>query len=128
MQPLALALLPSTFAICQLNSDAPIPAWANSKPFCSITRTANELSIVCLQSNVPDGIQSENNFRCLQIVGKFDFSEIGILASLAATLANASVSILTISTFDTDYLLVKQNDLNKAVESLRQAGYRISDI
>jgi len=122
---LTLTLLPESFAICRLDPDAPIPEWAYSQPFCSITRTADELSIVCKESNSPSGIKCEKDFSCLKIEGKLDFSEIGILASLTTTLANASVSIFAISTYDTDYLLVKQRDLKNAMQVLQQAGHQI---
>ncbi len=122
---LTLALLPDTFAICLLDRDAPVPAWANQGAFYSITRTPDELSIVCAQSNIPDGVNCEKEFRCLQIEGKLDFSEIGIVASLATTLAQARISIFVISTYDTDYILVQNNNLENAIRVLTQEGHSV---
>jgi len=121
---LNLSLLPESLAICRLDRDAPIPDWAYSESFYSLTRTTDELSIVCVQSNVPSGTKCEKGFRCLKIEDKLDFSEIGILASLTTTLANARISILAISTFDTDYILFKEHNLKKAIEVLREAGHQ----
>ena len=125
MDKLALTLLPDTFAICRLARDARLPEWACSQSFYSITRTTDELSIVCTQSKVPDEIKCEKDFRCLKIKGKLEFSEIGILASLAATLAKANISIFAISTYDTDYLLINNEDLKNAIRVLIQAGHSV---
>jgi hypothetical protein len=103
IRPLKLVLLPDTFAICRLDSNAAIPAWIFAGSFLSITRTLDELSVVCLQSLVPKGFQCEGGWRCLRVAGKMDFSEVGILASLVTPLADAGISISAISTFDTDY-------------------------
>jgi hypothetical protein len=123
--PLTLSLLADTFAICRLGSSAPIPSWVTNGDFFSITRTPDELSIVCRQSDVPSEIQSERDWRYLQVNGPLDFSLTGILASLATPLANAGISIFAISTFDTDYLLVKEIHRDKAIDVLRQAGHLV---
>src|SRR5262245_30133452 len=119
-----LIVLGDLFAICRLANDAPVPPWA-SRGFTSITRTADELSIVCPQSHVPDGVQSERDWRCLQIAGKLAFSMVGILASLLTPLAEAGISVFFVSTFSTDYVLVKQTDLEKALSALDAAGHAI---
>jgi len=119
-----LIVLGDLFAICRLANDAPVPPWA-SRGFTSITRTADELSIVCPQSHVPDGVQSERDWRCLQIAGKLAFSMVGILASLLTPLAEAGISVFVVSTFATDYVLVKQTDLEKALSALDAAGHAI---
>src|SRR5690349_19722509 len=104
MQPtLTLSILPDTFAVCRLKRDAAIPAWAASGDFFSITRTADELSIVCLQSNVPDGVQCESDWRCFKIEGPLDFALTGILVSVATPLAHVGISVFAIATYDTDY-------------------------
>jgi hypothetical protein len=121
----AILVLPDSFAICRLNSDSPVPTWATAGPFLSITRTADELSIVCPEAAVPEGTRCERDFRCLRIAGTLDFSEVGVLASLVTPLAEAGVSVFAISTFDTDYLLVKDRDLQKAVAVLQRAGHCI---
>ena len=118
-----LVVLPDPFSICRLAHDAPIPAWATSGSFYSITRTRDELSIVCPEEVVPNGTHCEPGWRGLRVAGTLDLSALGILAALASPLAQAGVSIFTISTFNTDYLLVKSKDLAKALEVLRQKGH-----
>ncbi|MBI5033843.1 MAG: ACT domain-containing protein [Chloroflexi bacterium] len=125
---LSLSILPDTFAVCRLAPDAPIPSWVTNGDFVSITRTDDELSIVCRQSDVPNGIHCERDWRCLQVDGLLDFALTGILASLATPLAQAGISIFAISTFDTDYLLVKENNLEKAIAVLQNVGHRISNL
>ncbi len=123
---LSLTVFKGTFAVCRLQKDSPIPGWANRGIFSSITRTPEELSIVCEQVNVPEGVQVERDWKCLQIAGPLLFSLVGILSTLLATLADAGISIFAISTFDTDYLLVKEKDLEAAVYTISQAGHAVS--
>jgi hypothetical protein len=122
---LTLLLLDGTFAVCKLGGDASLPPWATAGNFFSITRTADELSVVCCQDAVPDGIQCERGWRCLRVVGTIPFSVVGVLASLTAPLAKAGISVFALSTFDTDYLLVKENDLAVALAVLRRQGHTI---
>lgn len=122
---LTLAILPETFAICRFGLGDPVPDWAFWGDFFSLTRTPDELSIVCNQADVPDGAQGERDWRCLRVEGTLDFALTGILASLAAPLADAKISIFAISTFDTDYLLVKENHLQNALRVLTAAGHHI---
>lgn len=121
---LALSLLAETFAICRLEPEVEIPAWALAGDFFSVTRTKEELSLVCLQKLVPQGIRCEKGFRCVKVGGPLDFSLPGILSSLTVPLAQAEISVLAISTFDTDYLLVREAHLERAVQRLLQAGHR----
>jgi hypothetical protein len=125
MKTLALAVLPDTLAICRLAPAAPIPAWVRGD-FVSITRTRDELAIVCAQTCAPDGIPCERDWRALRVVGQLEFALTGILASLAAPLADAGISIFAVSTFDTDYVLVKARDLAKAADALQKAGHTIA--
>jgi hypothetical protein len=120
MQQLTLLVLDGTFAICKLGSDAPVPPWATAGQFLSITRTADELSIVCRQDSVPEGIPCERGWRCLRVAGTIPFSVVGLLASVVLPLAEAGISVFAISTFDTDYLLVKEKDLAASREALRR--------
>jgi hypothetical protein len=120
---LLLSLLPGTFAVCRFYPDAPLPAWVTAGPFVSTTRTADELSVVCLQDVVPPGVRCERDWCCLRVAGPLDFALIGVLVSLAAPLAEAGVSVFAVSTFDTDYLLVRGPELPRAVEALRSAGH-----
>jgi hypothetical protein len=123
---LTLSLLPDVLAICRLSPDAPIPAWADHGPFVSVSRSRDELSIVCPQVNVPAEVRAERDWRCLKVEGPFALDgTIGVLAALAAPLAEARVSIFAVSTFDTDYLLVQEKDLTRAVEALEGAGHRV---
>jgi hypothetical protein len=126
IQPRKLTLLPDTFAICRLDANAAIPSWAaTGGTFFSITRTAEELSIVCQQSLVADGVQSERDWRCLQLAGPIPFSTVGVLASLVQPLADAGISVFAVSTFDTDYLLVKAVDLERTIKALEQKGHSL---
>jgi hypothetical protein len=126
MTILTLVLLADQLAICRLDARAPIPEWARGD-FVAITRTRDELSIVCAQANVPDGIACERAWRALRVAGQLDFALTGILASLSAPLAAAGISIFAISTFDTDYILVQARDLEKARRVLREAGHTIEE-
>jgi len=126
-RPLRLEVLSWVFAVCRLGADAALPDWALASAFLSITRTSDELSVVCPQEAVPPEVRCEKGWRCLRVEGPLDFSEIGILASLTAVLAAADVSLFAISTFDTDYLLVKDVDLERGVAALREAGHRVAD-
>jgi hypothetical protein len=121
---LVLLVLDEHFAVSRLASDTPIPAWVGG-PFSSVTRTAEELSIVCRQDVVPEEVQCERGWRYLRVEGTLPFSAVGVLAALAAPLAEAGVSVFAISTFDTDHLLVKEKDLREAVEALRRQGHTV---
>jgi hypothetical protein len=124
--PLTLFLLPETFAVCRLAADAELPAWAAAGGFCAVTRTADELSIVCAQEQVPTGVTCQAGWRCLQVAGPLDFALTGVLASLAQPLAAAGISIFAISTFDTDYLLIQDGALDAARTALRAAGHTLA--
>ncbi len=123
---LTLLLLPDTFAICRLAANAPLPDWALAGPFYAVTRTGEELSLVCRQDQVPAGVTCQPGWRCLQVAGPLDFSLTGVLASLAQPLAAAGVPIFAISTFDTDYLLTPETSLDAAVAALRSAGHALA--
>lgn len=120
---LTLVPLSRLFAICRLDADAPVPSWASSMELVSITRTGDELSIVCPQDLVPEGVQCNRGWRCFRVAGTIEFSATGILACLAAPLADANISVFAVSTFDTDYLLVKEDRCDAAVSALRRAGH-----
>ena len=124
---LKLFLLQDRLAICRLMAGETIPAWASSGGgFCSVTRTAGELSIVCAENAVPPGVPCERAWRIFEIEGPFDFAATGVLVSAARPLAEAGVTIFAISTFDTDYVLVKQEHAGNAVRALESAGHRVT--
>lgn len=126
-QPLRLVLLDDTFAIVRFPPAAAVPAWASaSSDFVTITRTLDELSIVAADRLVPETVNGERDFRALKVVGPLAFGEVGILASIASALAAEGVSIFVVSTYDTDYVLLKSVRLNMAAVALRQAGYIVS--
>lgn len=122
---LTLSILPETLVICQMDKDARIPDWLLASTFYSITKTAEELSVVCPQTNVPEGIKKDEGWRCLKVEGPLDFSAAGILASLTMPLAKEGISVFAVSTYNTDYLLVKEQHLGKAVQILAQNGHQI---
>jgi|SRR5580704_5518339 hypothetical protein len=120
-----LTLLSERFAISRLAADAPIPNWATQGSFFSVTRTGDELSVVCEISLVPVELRSQADWRIFKVHGPFVLSEIGVLSALAAPLAKARISLFAVSTFDTDYLLVAAATLSAATTALEQAGHTI---
>lgn len=124
-QGLTLALLSDSFAVCRLRADENIPNWALSSSFCSLTRTPDELSVVCSQELVPEEVQAVRGWRSLKVEGKLDLTLVGILSSLTSSLAHVGIVVFVISTYDTDYVFVKEGDLDRAVTALRNAGHDV---
>jgi uncharacterized protein len=122
---MTLALLRSEFGVARLGPSDPIPAWATQGSLFSITRTEDELSVVCDAAAIPADVGAERGWRCLRVVGRLDFALTGVLASLATPLAAAGVSLFAVSTFDTDYILVRTHALDTAIASLRRAGHDV---
>jgi uncharacterized protein len=120
-----LRKIPDTFAICKLQHGDSIPPWAIDGNIWSVTKTPSELSIVCPQVNLPHGLRAERNWRALQVVGPLPFEMVGILASLVGTLADAQISVFALSTFETDFILVRAESLEAACKALLQAGHTI---
>jgi putative acetyltransferase len=114
-----------SFAVCKLATGSPIPPWATTGDLFSVTRTPDELSIVCRQEVVTEGVACERGWRCLRVAGAMPLSLVGVLASLTTPVAKAGVGVFAISTFDTDYLFVKADELPKAVAALRAAGHLV---
>jgi hypothetical protein len=121
----AVSLLAERFTICRFSSEDPIPEWSKNNVFLSITKTADELSVVCPESCVPHNAKCENDWRVFKVEGPLDFSLIGILASLSTIMANNGISIFAISTYDTDYILVKNKDIHCAINALIEEGYEV---
>jgi hypothetical protein len=122
---LILRVLPGTFAICRLAPDAAVPSNISNGALHSVTRTATELSIVCEQHLAPAGAKCERDWACLSVDGPLAFDAVGVLAALVAPLAAANISIFSISTFDTDHLLVSRLNLPRAIDALRAAGHEV---
>jgi hypothetical protein len=123
---LNLQLLDEALAVCRLAPKDPIPGWATAAgPLCSITRTREELSVVCAEGCVPLGIRCEKGWRTFKVQGPLDFGLTGILDALTDPLAQAGISIFALSTFDTDYLMVREAQLDEAMAALRAAGHAL---
>ena len=120
-----LLVLDHELGIARLDATDPTPAWAAQGSLFSVTRTAEELSIVCAAAAIPAGVQAERGWRCLRVAGRLDFSLTGILASMAGPLAAANVSIFAVSTYDTDYVLVPNDSLAAATEALGASGHEV---
>lgn len=126
---LTLKTLAGNLAVCRLEPGAALPAWAfGHGPLCSVTRTPEELSVVCGEQAVPAGIRCERGWRALKVQGPLDFGLTGILNALSAPLAQAGISIFAVSTFDTDYLMVREAHLEAALAALRAAGHTIGGV
>ncbi len=115
---LELTILPVRLAICRLAPGEPIPAWALGGELCSITRTPEELSVVCDEGHPPAGTEAQRGFRALRVEGPLPLEAVGILSSLTAPLAAQGISVFALSTHDTDYLLVREGLLARAVRVL----------
>jgi hypothetical protein len=124
MPPLTLSVLDPTLAVRRFSPDTPLPAQLLEEPLFFVARTADELSVVCRADLKLEGGRVDRGWSAIQVAGPLDFSLTGILANIARVLAGAQISIFAISTFDTDYVLVKCDRLTKAQTVLREAGYR----
>ena len=122
---LAMKLLKEKYGVCRLEVKDSTPDWAITGEFYSITKTSDELSILCSEGNIPSGVKCERDWRILKVEGPLDFSLVGILSSIAAVLAKVKISVFVISTYDTDYILVKEKNLTKSIDSLQAEGYNI---
>lgn len=123
-----LQLTPVFLGIARLSSTDAVPEWALVSKFFSITKTDDELSVVCDQSLVPLGVKFEGGWRCMKVKGPLDFGLTGVLSSLAAPLSEAKISIFAISTFDTDYLLMRNDSVTRAIDVLKEAGHTFIEV
>jgi uncharacterized protein len=117
--------LPTTYAICRLPPDAPAPVLTTATLFTSITRTAEGLSIVCPVDQAPQNGKCESAWTCFKLEGPFSFALTGVLASFLSPLAQCGVPIFAVSTFDTDYVLVKEEHAVAALGCLKAAGHEL---
>lgn len=120
-----LTLLEGTFAVCRLEPGDGVPEWANGGPFSSVTRTADELSIVCPEAAVPPDAKAERGWRAFRLEGPIPFQTVGVVSGLTRPLAEAGISVFVVSTFDTDYLLVKEAAVGRARSVLDRAGFHV---
>jgi hypothetical protein len=118
-----LRTLPDSYAVVRLQPGSELPDWVDKGPFRSGTRTEHEVSVVCRDHDVPEGESVDRGFTVLEVMGPLDFSLTGAIASLVAPLADAGVPIFLISTFESDYVLVRSSDLGRAADVLEDAGH-----
>ena len=121
---LRLSILDLRLAVCRLATRT-VPGWTTRGDFFSVTRTPDELSVVCPEDGVPHGVRREGGWRALEVEGPLEFSLVGVLSSVVTPLAGAGVSIFAVSTYDTDYVLVKDEQLDLAVAALRARGHEV---
>jgi hypothetical protein len=124
VKKLLLSALPERLAICRLDPDETVPDWIFSTRFWSITRTNEEISLIVPEEFVSPSWKADKGWRCFKVLGPIDLSLTGVLASLSVPLAQAGMSIFAISTHDTDYLLVRDVDFDKARKVLVEHGHR----
>jgi hypothetical protein len=117
--------LSGTYAIVRIAPDAPVPDWATKGEFTSITRSADELSIVCPTENLPPDVRSSHRWICLKLEGPFAFSLTGVLLSFIEPLSDNGIPIFAIATFDTDYVLVQEESSATAIKLLTRAGHKM---
>lgn len=119
-----LSRVPGIFAICRLAPDNAIPAWVwHDRSFLSITYTADELSIICPLAHVPAGVPAERHWAILKVEGSLELDLTDVLSSLTTPLTTAGLALFVVSTFDTDYFLVKEQHLTQARQILEGAGH-----
>ena len=121
-----LRLLAGEYAVCRLPPDADVPEWAVGDELSSVTRTRAELSVVCDAAGVPGHVQAEAPWRALEVEGPLDLALTGVLAQLTVPLADAGVPVFAIATYDTDYVLVRGEDLESATKALQAAGHEVA--
>jgi uncharacterized protein len=116
--------LPGAYAIVRLAPDAAVPDWATKGDFTSITRTLDELSIVCPNETLPPEVRSPLRWTCLKLEGPFPFSQTGVLLSFIEPLSTNDIPIFAISTYETDYVLIPE-EFARALDVLHEAGHEL---
>jgi hypothetical protein len=120
-----LVVLKHKFGVCRFGPKALVPGWVDHGNFWSVSRTPDELSIVCGEEHIPSGVQAEKGFSCLKVIGPLDFDAIGVIADITRVLAVSGISLLAVSTYDTDYFLVREAHLPDAIDALRESGHLV---
>jgi len=125
---LGFTLLKDTYSIYRFDAGSPFPYWLDNSDFYSVTKTHDELSVVSKQVEIKhdDRIRADRNWRIIKINGPLQLSQVGIIADISELLKRNEIPIFEISTFDTDYILIRADDLEKAVKALADAGNIIS--
>ena len=118
-----LRTLPDSYAVVRLQPGSELPDWVDKGPFRCVTRTDNEVSVVCRDHDVPEGESVDRGWTVLEVMGPLDFSLAGVVASLVQPLADAELPIFVISTFESDYVLIRSSDLGRAADILEDAGH-----
>ena len=124
-QQLKFRWLAGAYAIVRMDARAAVPDWATQGVFSSVTRTADELSIVCPADNLPAHLSSESHWICFKLEGPFPFSQIGVLLCFIEPLSHSGVPIFSISTYNTDYVLVQEEFMSVARQALATAGHAL---
>lgn len=122
---IGFVLIDEKFGICRLKANEKLPEWVISSSIFSITRTKEELSVICPVNVIPENIECEINWNCFKVKGPLDFDQIGILSKISNTLYENEISIFVMSTYDTDYIFVKQKNCKAAFYALETAGMKI---
>ena len=117
---------PETLAVVRLGAGAEVPDWAESSSIFSVTATARETSVVCAARSVPKKAHHQRGFTAFEVQGPLDFALTGVLAALLVPLADEKISVFTLSTFDTDWILIPQNDADRAAETWRRQGHTVA--
>ncbi len=125
--PLGLTLLSDLLAVCRLPAAEPVPEWAWSGALCSVTRTADELSVVCSWGAAPEGVKREGPWRAFQVDGPLDFALCGVLHGILTPLKDAGIPVFVLSTYDTDYVLVSDGRSIDALSALQTADYNTQE-
>jgi hypothetical protein len=120
-------VLEKKYAIYKFSHEADLPDWVYSSDFYSITKTKDELSVVAVQTdNISGDILYNSDWRIIKISGPLDLSITGIIADIADILKNNNIPIFTISTYETDYIMIKEKDLDSGLNALRKNGHNFS--
>lgn len=127
MTTITLSILKDLFSVYKKDPTSPLPEWLDDCEFYHISKTDEELSIVCPQDFLPANTQAEKDWACIKVEGPLEFSLTGILANILKPLAQQNISVFTISTFNTDYIMVKENTLKASIQTLKEAGYRFTE-
>jgi len=117
--------LPGLYGIVRLGPEVPVPTWATKGDFSAITRTADELSVICAAGNLPDGVRSRHRWIGLKLEGPFAFEQTGVLLSFIEPLSSNGIPIFAVSTHDTDYIFVRDDKTKAALDLLREAGHQL---